>query len=232
MLLIVKRTVLAFLCVLVFIFITGCQKNYYNPDKQVSQVVENDAQIVVNQTEITMGIGEVSQIKANFLSQTTVGKITFKCADTNIATVDENGDVLSKSAGKTIITVASVGVKTPVLCTVIVQPVKKMDISGIVPLVSEADKSYTITVSFENCQYPSVKVIADCGGGTIKGENTTESFDSKQTQVQVIGKTTVEFNISESKDVDDIRIIGLDKGMMIDCKEYIITRKIDNTSSD
>ena len=104
-----------------------------------------------------------------------------------------------------------------------VNSIRKAVITDNVPAESPEGKVYKISISFENCLFPSVKVVADCGGGSIKSDSETIKLSGKADQYQVIGKASVSFSVSGSKKINHIRVLCFDNGELFDCKEYSIS---------
>lgn len=222
-----KKVIYVFVIILFTLSCTSCKKNYYNPDEQQTPIQTKVMikEITLNYNKASLSIGETMMIAAAISPANASDKpIKFQSSNNKILSINDKGIVFAKKEGTATVTVCSAeDEKIQAKCQVTVLPLRKAIITGKVPLASDAGVSYTVTVSFENCVNPSVKVIADCKGGKIKGENDTISFNSSSVQYQVMGKTTIDFSISELKDINSIRILCFDNGDLIDSKEYNIT---------
>lgn len=220
------------LCIFIIAFLTlscvACKKNYYNPDMQPSPTVQTKniiQKITLNYSKVFLNIGETMTLIVEVSPADASDKpVKFKSTNDKILSVNEKGVIFAKKEGIAVITVCSAeDENVEAKCEVTVLPIRKAIITGKVPISSEADAAYTVTVSFENCANPSIKVVVDCKGGKIIGENDTISFKNKLSQYQVIGKAKIDFTVSEQKDINSVRILCFDNGDLIDVKEYNIT---------
>jgi hypothetical protein len=196
-----KKMLCLFIIALLTLSFTSCKKNYYNPDETPSPTVKAKIEIediTLNYSRASLSIGETMILIAGISPENAIDKpIKFKSTNDKILSVNEKGIVFAKKEGTANVIVCSAeNEKVEAKCEVTVLPLRKAIITGNVPMSSDADAAYTVTVSFENCFNPSVKVIADCKGGKIKGQNDAASFGSNPFQYQVMGKTSIEFSIS------------------------------------
>lgn len=223
---IMKKTILLLMVITLVLINSACQKNYYNPDTESTTVSKtDDKNILLSENKTSMGFGETYKISAKLPPEYT-DKIIYKSMDEKIATVDENGIVFAKSNGIVTINISTEDGEATVLFEVTVQGMKKMNISGTVPLSANPGERFTVKIDFENCNYSSIKIVVDCGGGKITTDSESISFNSNISQYQVFGKTTLSFVISQTKVINSIRIIGFDNGEVIDSKEFNIARII------
>lgn len=219
-----KKIFCIILAVYLLAFSSACQRNYYNPDIEVKATQKAaDKDIILSENKVNIELGEIYKIDAKLTSNYT-DKLVYKSADNKIASVDGKGVVYSKAEGVTNITISTADGKASAQLEVNVNGLKKMNITGLVPMSANAGKSFTVKISFENCTYPTLKIAVDCGGGKITAGNTNINFKSKINQYFVAGNTTLTFKISEKKALNTIRIICFDNGEMIDSKEFIVSK--------
>lgn len=210
--------------VALIISVSGCKKNYYNPDPADSSVnTITQKFIVLESAELKLHIGDTTRLNAR-ISPVSSEKITYSSSNAKVAAVDDSGVVYAAASGTATVTVATQDGKTTAKCEVTVSDVRKMNLSGNVPLTAMDGDSFTVKVSFENCTYPSVKIVADCGGGSIQTADSRMNFGSDLSQNQVTGNADITFRFSGSKNINSVRIIGFDCGEVIDMKEYDLTK--------
>ena len=207
-----KKLCIFVLCIVFAVVMAGCQKSYYNPDKEDQPVkYVEQRHISFAKERLSLNIGEAVNVNAQLSPQEDNSKIIYKSSDDKIVGIDRNGIAFAKATGVSTITAATQDGKVSSKCKITVQDVRKMTISGSVPITANDGDRYTVTINFENCYYPSVKIIADCKSGSIMATNNTIYFGSGISQYQVIGKTTLTFVISGEKEVNSVRIIGFDE---------------------
>lgn len=210
--------------VALMIITSGCKKTYYNPDPTESSVsAVTQKYIVLESTDLKLHIGDTARLNAK-VSPASSDKITYSSSNTKVAAVDDSGVVYAATSGTASITASTQDGKTTAKCEVTVNDVRKMNLAGNVPLTAADGDSFTLKISFENCTYPSVKIVADCGGGSIQTADSRINFGSDVSQNQVTGNAAVAFRFSGSKNINSVRIIGFDCGEVIDVKEYDLTK--------
>jgi hypothetical protein len=148
-------------------------------------------------------------------------KITLSSSDRSIVDIDKAGNLLALSEGKAIIT-AKTEDGTKAQCKITVNGLRCMQITSDAPLYAGDAEQFSISVSFEHCIYPTVKIIPECKSGTVTSMDETVTFTGSNKQIFAVGDTKISFVVDGSRDINSIRIIGFDKGEMIDAKEITI----------
>lgn len=222
-----KITAMALILLLIWVIPTGCsKKNYYNPSTETQKEdtkVEIKA-ITLDTSSLAINVGETALLKATISPAVAINKpIKWTSSDEKIISVNPQGIVFAEKEGKATVSVSDESNKVIAKCDITVNSIRKAVITGNIPLEAVGGTSYKINVDFENCIFPSIKVIADCGGGSIKTTSETIKLNSKSNQYQVTGKATISFAVSSYKDVSHIRILCFDNGELFDCKEYNIS---------
>jgi len=219
-----KITVGVLVLMFLWVITAGCsKKNYYNPNtepKKEDTKLEIKA-ITFDKSELALNIGETALLNAT-ISPTDAKNMSIKWTSSNekIISVNSYGIVFAEKEGKAAIIVSDENNKVQAKCNITVNSIRKAIIGGNVPAEAVGGAFYRIDVNFENCIFPSIKVIADCGGGSIKTDSETIKLNSKLDQYQVTGKAVISFTVSSYKDVSHIRILCFDNGELFDCKEY------------
>lgn len=222
-----KITVYVLALLLLLSTTSGCtKKNYYNPDTEAhADTAKTEIKaITLDRSDIILNIGETVLLNAN-ISPSDARKKLIKWTSSNgkIITVNSQGIVFAKKEGTATVTVSDEADKVQAECKIKVNSIRKAVITGDVPAESLGGKSYRINIGFENCIFPSVKVVADCGGGSIKTDSESIKLSSKSNQYQVVGKATISFSVTDAKSINHIRILCFDNGELFDCKEYSIS---------
>ena len=222
-----RITALALVLLLVWVIPTGCsKKNYYNPSTETQKEatkLEIKA-ITLDSSNLELNIGETALLSATVSPEDARNKpIKWTSSNEKIVSVNNQGIVFATREGKASITVADETGKVNAKCDITVNSIRKAVITGNVPTEALGGATYRINVGFENCIFPSIKVIADCGGGSIKTDSETIKINSKTDQYQVTGKATISFEVSSSKAVSHIRILCFDNGELFDSKEYNVS---------
>lgn len=217
-----KRLKILFI-VLMCLLCTGCKKNYYDSNSVgVSKDPLPPIEIMLDQVDVTMETGDRIQINAQ-VKNDPEGKTKLVWSTSNDAIVSVvDGIVIAKQEGEVIISAANEDSSKEAKCKIKVLPLRKAMITGNVPTQSAANVYYSIHVEFEHCNKPSVKIITDCGGGSIEGSEETQYFGNTEEQFKVVGNTTITFQITDIKKVNRIRILCFDDEELIDSKEYDI----------
>ncbi|MHB8064102.1 MAG: Ig-like domain-containing protein [Ruminiclostridium sp.] len=222
-----KITAVVLVLLLILVLPVGCaKKNYYNPSTETQKVDTKIeiAAVTLDEADLVLNIGETALLNATVSPTDAKDKpIKWTSSNEKIVSVNAQGIVFAEKEGKATITVSSEANKVEAKCNITVQSIRKAVITGTVPTESSGGAVYTVKVGFENCIFPSIKVIADCGYGSIKTDSETIKLDGKSDQYQVIGKATISFAVSNVKNVSHIRILCFDNGELFDCKEYNIS---------
>lgn len=233
------KKIIAVVLVLLLIWVlpTGCsKKNYYNPDneKQKEATKIEIKAITLNNATLVLNIGETALLNAT-ISPTDAKNKPIKWISSNpkIVSVNSQGIVFAQKEGKATVAVSDETNKIQCQCDITVNSIRKAVIAGNVPAEALGGSEYKINVGFENCIFPSIKVVADCGGGSIKTDSETIKLNGKSNQYQVTGKATISFVVSNYKHISSIRIICFDNGEFFDCKEYNVSlMKIEKQKDD
>lgn len=216
-----KKILALLLMSVILVSFAGCKKNYYNPNIEDSAAIET--KITLEHSSISLEVGDVIKLDYKMSPEKDKdAKVKWSSSDNAIASIGQNGEVIAKKEGDAVITVKTDDEKATASCNVKVVPLRKAIISGAVPGASKAGAVYNINVSFENCSQPSVKIVSDCGGGSISSVNGTTKLGSSPTQVKVTGDTKISFAISDNKEINSIRLLCFDNGQIIDSKEYSV----------
>lgn len=222
-----KITILVLTLLLLWSTTSGCaKKNYYDPDTETqTETVKTEIKaITLDQSALELNIGEAALLAANISPLAARSKpVKWISSNEKIVTVNPQGIVFAKKEGTATITVSDETNKIQAKCNIKVNSIRKAVITGNVPTEASGGEVYRINIGFENCIFPSVKIITDCGGGSIQTDTETIKLGSKPNQVQVVGKAAISFSISSKKSVNNIRILCFDNGELFDCKEYSIS---------
>ena len=215
-----KRRMYALLLLFPLLILSSCKKNYYNPD-ETEDIERSDYEYIqLSATDLSLELGDYVKLGA-VLSPQSDKTISFSSSDSKVAAVDNSGNISAVSAGKAIITAQTEdGIKAN--CQVEVNGIRYMTVTEEVPATAKGGESFTISVKFENCTYPTVKVIPNCKSGTITSANDTINFDGSEKQIFTVGDTEINFVVDGTKEINSIMIVGFDKGEMIDAREITI----------
>ena len=221
----VKRLIALMLLAAFIITMTGCKKNYYNPNVEDNALAKT--QVIIKDDSVNLEVGDVLKPEYKVTPEKDKDlKVTWSSSNEAIASIGKNGEIIAKQEGDAVITAKAEGDRAMATCNVKVIPLRKAIISGNVPSYSEVGATYNVSVKFENCSEPTVKIVSDCGGGSISAVNGTTKFGSSPTQLKVTGDTQISFSISGSKDINSLRILCFDNGEIIDEKEYNVNLKV------
>lgn len=224
-----KMTYLLRVCLLLLcmLMLASCHENYYDAnagDEIVSRETPNP-QIILDETAVVLEIGDIYTFTATVTNEPKEKiKIVWSTSDAKIADISEAGSITAKKSGTAVITAASEDGSVKTDCLVTVSKLKKAIITGNIPAESESEKTYSVSIDFENCVNPSVKVIANCKGGSVQGSEEKIPFGSGESQIKALGKVTVSFTTSSSLEVSSLRLLCFDNNVLIDTKEYLVKK--------
>ena len=155
-------------------------------------------EITLDVNEITLTIGEAKTINVEVGPENATDKtLVFESGDSNIATVDENGNVIAIGAGTTTITVKSGGITA--VCTVTVNP--RLTVMNNAPEIVVEDVIIKVGDNFEvmNNVTASDKEDGDLTSKVDIVENTVDT--TKAGEYKVVYKVTDSQGASITKEI-------------------------------
>lgn len=190
----------------------GKAEVYFQCDNAKSQVIQVECvvyaqSISLNQEQISLKIGDKSQLTATVLPENTTDKtVSFTSGNSDVAAVDEKGQVTGVSVGTTSVTAKDSTGRIAAKCTVEVMPVEveKVTLSDNTVKISKGQK-YIISadVAPSNATYKELKwsssdtSVAEYSNGIITAKSEGEA---KLTATASNGKTdTVSVTVTKNK---------------------------------
>jgi hypothetical protein len=223
-----KRSLLLLLFICTFlVLVTGCaKKNYYKPDDNSTAQGYNAAvikAITLEQEQLELNVGEAVLLNPTVTPDNARNNpVKWKSSDERILEVNQQGVVFAKQPGKGDITVSdeSGGVKT--VCHITVGSLRKAVFSGMIPNHANPGQTFNVKVKFENCIFPSVKVVAEGGTGSISSDSGSAKFSESREQTQMVGNADIIFTVSSKAKESNLRVLCYDNGVLFDCRDYNI----------
>lgn len=218
---------LAVLCISLLLT-SGCaKKNYYNPDTSNSTQEDSAAvikAITLEQEQLELNVGEAVLLNPTVSPENAKNKpIKWSSSDSKIVNVNQQGVAFAKQPGKADITVSDETGGVKAVCSITVGALRKAVFTGTVTNQASPGQSFNVKVKFENCVFPSVKVVSDGVSGSVRSDSGTVKFSGSTEQSQVVGNAEITFTVSGSKKVSNLRILCYDNGNLFDCRDYNIT---------
>lgn len=212
----------------ILLLTSGCdKKNYYNPDTSNSTQDDNAAvikAITLEQEKLELNVGEAVLMNPTVSPDNAKSKpIKWSSSNSKILDVNQQGVVFAKQSGNADITVSDESGGVKAICSITVGALRKAVFTGTVTNQASPGQTFDVKVNFENCLFPSVKVVSDGVGGSIKSDAGTVKFSGSAEQNQVVGDSEIAFTISGSKKVSNLRILCYDNGILFDSRDYNIT---------
>ncbi len=169
-------TLLSLIC---FSLFTACRPTPTQPE--TSQIEES---ITVTPRNVTLKIGDKTQLQATIQSKKSKSKITWKSEDNNIVKVSSNGEIEALQVGNTMITAHIEGSQIQASCLVMViageQPTPPEERADV-EIVHSFAKGYSIVL---NVATRSGKILVDRGNGT-QNEYVVSTHINNPTQVSI-----------------------------------------------
>ena len=152
------------------------------------------ALLTLDRTALELFVGETDTIKPVFKATNETFAVTYKSADTSVATVDANGKITAKKLGKTTITATCAALNQTVTCTVeVVDKKYSFDDNIMISIFWPPTPDYITDEQY--------KLIADAGVTWVMGagEETLSTPENQAKMLELCAKYGLGMTINDGK---------------------------------
>ena len=151
-----------------------------------------EAALSLDRTALELFVGETDTIKPVFLGTKDTYAVTYKSADTSVATVDANGKITAKKLGKTTVTATCSALGKTAACTVeVVDKKYSFDDNIMISIFWPPTPAYITDEQY--------KLIADAGVNWVlgAGEETLATVENQAKMLELCAKYGIGMTVSD-----------------------------------
>ena len=151
-----------------------------------------EAALTLDRTALELYVNETDTIKPVFLGTKDTYAVTYKSADTSVATVDANGKIIAKKLGKTTVTATCAALDQTVTCTIeVVDKKYSFDDNIMISIFWPPTPDYITDEQY--------KLIAEAGVNWVlgAGEETLSTPENQAKMLELCAKYGIGMSIND-----------------------------------